>query len=379
MRGLEKIIGQSAIVSRLRALKNLFAEKQTPPGHILLIGPDGMGKRAIAFAFAEEFGAPVKVAFARAIERKGELIAILSSFETREFFLIEEIGRIRQPLREVLGVALEDFRVDLLIGKGAGARIHALRLNPFTCIGTCLKESECPTSLRNLFFVKLSTENYSIPELGQIAGRIAASNDLILSPNMLSIVARTCDGTPRHLEALVRQLARAGTGVISDREAEDTLSALGLMNPKAATDTQSKTPENLSGIEFEEFITRLLKAMGFRTQVTKASGDGGIDIVAILDKPITGGRYLFQCKRFAADSLVGAPIVREFYGAVSADRKANKGILITTSGFTIQAKEFAAGVGIELIDGQGLSNLLTEYANPDDDQQQDGTTADPQG
>jgi restriction system protein len=109
--------------------------------------------------------------------------------------------------------------------------------------------------------------------------------------------------------------------------------------------------------------------MGFRTQVTKASGDGGIDIVAVLDKPITGGRYLFQCKRFAPDSLIGAPIIREFYGAVSADKKANKGILITTSGFTVQAKEFAGEVGIELIDGQGLGNLLAEYGNSEEDQQ----------
>src|ERR1019366_5305724 len=156
----------------------------------------------------------------------------------------------------------------------------------------------------------------------------------------------------------VRQLARVGTGVMSDRDAENVLSALGLMNPRAAMNTQSKSLDNLSGIEFEEFINQLLKAMGFRTQVTKASGDGGIDIVAILDKPVTGGRYLFQCKRFAADSLIGAPIVREFYGAVSADRKAVKGILITTSGFTLQAKEFAGEVGIELIDGLELSNLL---------------------
>src|ERR1019366_8578396 len=162
----------------------------------------------------------------------------------------------------------------------------------------------------------------------------------------------------------VRQLARVGTGVRSDGHAKNAFSALGFMNPRAAMNTQSKSLDNLSGIEFEEFINQLLKAMGFRTQVTKASWDGGIDIVAILDKPVTGGRYLFQCKRFAPDSLIGAPIIREFYGAVSADRKAIKGILITTSGFTIQAKEFAGEVGIELIDGQRLGSLLAEYGNP---------------
>jgi len=118
----------------------------------------------------------------------------------------------------------------------------------------------------------------------------------------------------------------------------------------------------------------LLGVMGFRTQITKASGDGGVDIVAFLDKPIIGGRYLLQCKRLASDSLVGAPTIREFYGAVTADRKASKGILITTSGFTMQAKEFAGEVGIELIDGQQLGILLAEYGNPED-----GPTTNSQG
>ncbi len=147
------------------------------------------------------------------------------------------------------------------------------------------------------------------------------------------------------------------------------------MNPRAVTIAQSKSLDSLSGIEFEEFITQLLGAMGFRTQITKASGDGGVDIVAFLDKPIIGGRYLLQCKRLASGSLVGAPTIREFYGAVTADRKASKGILVTTSGFTMQAKEFAGEVGIELIDGQQLRILLAEYGNLEED----GPMKDPQG
>ncbi len=98
--------------------------------------------------------------------------------------------------------------------------------------------------------------------------------------------------------------------------------------------------------------------------MTKAIGDGGIVIVSILDKPVIGGRYLFHFKRLGPDSLVGAPTVREFYGAVTADRKARKGILITNSGFSVQAKGLAGAVGSRLIDGQQLGNLLAEYGNP---------------
>ncbi len=367
MNGLEKIVGQPAIVSRLKALKDYFAGNQSLPGHILLTGSDGMGKRAIVLAFAEECGSMLKETLSRSLERKGDLTAILTSLDPRNFLLIEEIGRLRPAISEVLQHALENCRIDLVIGQGASSRIHPFILNSFTCIGTCLKETDCPGNLRNNLLLKLQLESYSTSELAQIAERIAISNHISARPNALRLIAAASDGRPRQIEVLVRQLARSGSGTIGEKEVEHGLSALGLLNALPRISTLPNSPDNLSGIEFEEFVTRLLRAMGFRTQITKATGDGGIDIVAFLDKPIVGGRYLIQCKRFAADSLVGAPTVREFYGAVSADRKACKGVLIATSGFTMQAKEFATGVGIELIDGQQLGILLSDYGRPDDD------------
>jgi len=100
--------------------------------------------------------------------------------------------------------------------------------------------------------------------------------------------------------------------------------------------------------------------MEFRAETTRATGDGGIDVVAVLDRPILGGKYLFQCKRYAPNNLVGASTVRDFYGAVTAD-KAVKGVLITTSDFTAQAREFAERVGLELINMGRLQSLLTQY------------------
>jgi restriction system protein len=104
----------------------------------------------------------------------------------------------------------------------------------------------------------------------------------------------------------------------------------------------------------------LLTRMEFRPEMTKATGDGGIDIVAVLDKPILRGKYLFQCKRYGPENLVGAATVRDFYGAVTAD-KAVKGILITTSDFTAQATEFAERVGLELINLPRLQSLLAQH------------------
>jgi len=128
-----------------------------------------------------------------------------------------------------------------------------------------------------------------------------------------------------------------------------------------ATGVSMSGLDTLSGTEFEGLITRLLEHMGFRAGMTKASGDGGIDIVATLDQPLIGGRYLIQCKRYAPDSPVGAATVREFCGALTADRRAVKGILITTSGFTAQATEFARGLPIELTARDQLQRLLEQH------------------
>jgi restriction system protein len=117
----------------------------------------------------------------------------------------------------------------------------------------------------------------------------------------------------------------------------------------------------LSGPEFEVLVTTLLTGLGFRTELTQATGDGGVDIVAYLDRPLVGGKYLAQCKRFAEDKPVGTPAVREFYGAFVADRSAVKGIFITTSSFTPQAREFARNLPIELIDGSQLNALLKQH------------------
>lgn len=111
----------------------------------------------------------------------------------------------------------------------------------------------------------------------------------------------------------------------------------------------------LSGIEFEHLCEKLIQKMGFETEITKASGDGGIDIIAYNHQPLLSGKYIIQCKRYAGS--VGEPIIRDLYGVVTSER-ANKGILVTTGMFTNSAKKFANGKPIELIDGEKLRQLL---------------------
>lgn len=115
---------------------------------------------------------------------------------------------------------------------------------------------------------------------------------------------------------------------------------------------------SMSGIEFEELCQTLVELMGFSTESTKASGDGGIDIIAYNYQPIISGKYIIQCKRYSGS--VGEPVIRDLYGVVMSER-ANKGILMTTGYFTNHALNFAVDKPIELIDGQKLNDLLEQY------------------
>ncbi len=120
--------------------------------------------------------------------------------------------------------------------------------------------------------------------------------------------------------------------------------------------------DTLSGIEFERVCKRLLENMGFTVETTKASGDGGIDLIGYNTQPLLSGKYIIQCKRYAGS--VGEPIIRDLYGVVTSER-ANKGILITTGHFTKSAISFAENKPIELIDGAQLKVLIEQYLKSD--------------
>lgn len=116
--------------------------------------------------------------------------------------------------------------------------------------------------------------------------------------------------------------------------------------------------DSISGIEFENICRNLIENMGFFVETTKASGDGGIDLIAYNDEPVLSGKYIIQCKRYSGS--VGEPIIRDLYGVITSER-ANKGILITTGYFTKSAIAFAEGKPIELIDGEQLDALLKRH------------------
>ena len=354
------LVGQSGVVSRLKDYSAFYAKTGATPGHILITGEDGLGKANFAKAFADERGVPSQEAEAAELAIVGDVTALLTNFRENQLLILNRVQALRKiPLARFVE-AMSSGKLSITIGMGPAARTHVMDLRPFTLVATCPKKIEFPVDLLPEFSLVLELQHYSISELALIATRIAARKNLELQNDAAQFLVRHCERNPRYIEATLARVARAiNKTTISEDDVREVFALFGT-HVRADGSASPDEMAEMSGQDFERLISRLLDAMEFRTELTKVSGDGGIDIIAVLNKPIVGGKYLFQCKRYAPDNPVGASAVRDFYGAVSADRVV-KGVFVTTSDFTPQAREFADKAGIELIDAAKLKALLHDH------------------
>lgn len=376
--GFASIVGQEEATKRLWEFAALYLRQGVPPAHVLLTGTEGIGKRSVARAFAAEFGFMLTEASGAGIGGANDLVAVLTKSDSHRVLLMSDlsrlskqadygvllmsnVGRLSKQAAPLLAAALTDFKVDFVVDKGMFAKTISVPLKQFTCIGTARAEKELPTELLDAFHLRVPLAAYSQPDLQALCERIAQTEGLSITPSTAALIAGISDGKPRQIQLLVRRIKGTGRNAVSEQDAAEILQVLGFNAAGGASAGGSLALGQLSGQQFEHVIGRLLQGMGFRTEMTEATGDGGIDIIAVLPGPIVGGRYLIQCKRYAPEAPVGAATVREFYGALKADRRAVKGILITTSGFTAQALAFAANLPIELIDGHKLRELFGRY------------------
>jgi Holliday junction resolvasome RuvABC ATP-dependent DNA helicase subunit len=364
---LDEIVGQSDAKKRLQALVDLHTRSGSPLGHLLLVGPSGCGKTTIARSLARELKAKIVEKEAQAIDKQFDLLNLIADLGDGDILLIRNIDRIRKALLDLLIQAMRSFELDVIVGKGVASRTMKLAIKHFACIATVSNQSDCPRQVADVFHTVLRLHPYQLAEMVEITARVLDRSHLSVQPETIEVVAKLAEDSPPKVESVVGRLASMGKASLTQQEADEILSAygyIGKQEPRTLTADNSNLM-GLSGVQFEHAIVELFEAMGFRADMTNATGDGGIDIEARLDQPIFGGLYIFQCKRFAPDSLVGSPTVREFYGALTARRNAIKGILITTSGFTAQAIEFAENLPIELIDGTRLQQLLSRYRSPE--------------
>src|SRR5690606_5996460 len=198
--------------------------------HVLLYGPPGLGKTTLAGVIANELGVGFRMTSGPAIERQGDLVAILTNLEPRDVLFIDEIHRLNRTVEEVLYPAMEDFAVDIVIGKGPSARSIRLELPPFTLIGATTRAGMLTSPLRDRFGVSFRLEYYSHAELMAIVQRAAEVLGVKLLPEGAAEIARRARGTPRIANRLlkrVRDYAQVrADGVITGQVAREALSLL---------------------------------------------------------------------------------------------------------------------------------------------------------
>ncbi|MDR0366157.1 MAG: Holliday junction branch migration DNA helicase RuvB [Bifidobacteriaceae bacterium] len=214
---LGEFIGQHVVREQLQLVLDAAKARGTPPDHVLLSGPPGLGKTTLSMIIAAELGASMRVTSGPAIQHAGDLAAVLTSLEEGEVLFVDEIHRLARPVEEMLYLAMEDFRVDVMVGKGPGATAIPLTLPPFTVVGATTRAGLLPAPLRDRFGFTGQLDYYAPDELEQVVLRAAKLLGLEVSAEAARELAARSRGTPRIANRLLRRVRDwaqvRGTGV----------------------------------------------------------------------------------------------------------------------------------------------------------------------
>ncbi|MDP5182928.1 Holliday junction branch migration DNA helicase RuvB [Blastococcus sp. BMG 814] len=203
---LHDFIGQPKVARQLALVLEGAKRRGRTPDHVLLSGPPGLGKTSLALIIGSELGTSVKITSGPAIERSGDLAAMLSNLAPGDVLFIDEIHRIARPAEELLYMAMEDFRVDVVVGKGPGATAIPLEINPFTLVGATTRAGLLTGPLRDRFGFVGQMEFYEPAELQRVLARSAALLGVELTDEGSAEIAGRSRGTPRIANRLLRRV-----------------------------------------------------------------------------------------------------------------------------------------------------------------------------
>ena len=227
---LDEYIGQARAKENLKIYIEAARARGEMLDHVLLYGPPGLGKTTLSNIIANEMNVNIRITSGPAIEKAGDLVALLTNLQENDILFIDEIHRLPRTVEEVLYPAMEDFEIDIIIGKGPAARSFRMKLPHFTLIGATTRAGQLSTPLRDRFGVLLKLELYSPEDLSTIVQRSARILDLPMTPDGAMQIASCSRGTPRIANRLlkrVRDFAQVkGDGIIDRKIAKIALSAL---------------------------------------------------------------------------------------------------------------------------------------------------------
>ena len=220
-RRLEEFVGQEAVKSQLAVSLEAAAGRSEALDHVLLAGPPGLGKTSLAQILAAELGVPFVQTAGPALERKGDIAAFLTALEPRSVFFVDEVHRLPRALEETFYPAMEDRRLPITVGQGAGARVVTLELPPFTMIGATTRAGLLTTPLRDRFGIQHRLEHYQGADLADIVRRSAAILGAEIDDDGALAIALRSRGTPRVANRLLKRVrdyaqVRAGARITAD-------------------------------------------------------------------------------------------------------------------------------------------------------------------
>jgi holliday junction DNA helicase RuvB len=205
-RCLDDFIGQERIKEQLAIALQAAKARGEALDHVLLVGPPGLGKTSLAFIIREELGAGIRTVAGPALERKGDMAAILTGLEQRDVLFVDEIHRLNRAIEEILYPALEDFRLDIIVGQGPAARTLTLDLPTFTLVGATTRTGLLTTPLRDRFGMTFRLDYYEPSELATIVRRSARIIGVAIEDEAAEEIAGRSRGTPRIANRILRRV-----------------------------------------------------------------------------------------------------------------------------------------------------------------------------
>ncbi|MGH9536172.1 MAG: Holliday junction branch migration DNA helicase RuvB [Terriglobales bacterium] len=203
---LDEFVGQAKVKQQLELAIAAARARGEAMDHVLLYGPPGLGKTTLAAIVAEELGVAFQATAGPVLQIKGDMTALLSNLQARQVLFLDEAHRLQAQLEELLYSALEDYKLDILIGQGPSARTHVLELQPFTFIAATTRAGLITAPLRSRFGLLLRLQHYEPEELAQILGRSARILSVPMDAAGTEILSRRCRGTPRIANRLLRRV-----------------------------------------------------------------------------------------------------------------------------------------------------------------------------